>query len=335
MRDLAGCWTLSDESGAHVIDFDLPGDGITALQKAGVIPDPYWGRNEYDCRWVSQRDWVARRVFSHDGSAAELVVEGLDTVAEVRLNGALVLSAANVHRRWRVDVSAALTAGENTVEILFRSPVREAAERAEHMPFPIPYQQVNGPIAHANMLRKQQCDFGWDWNIALGIFGVSGGIRLEPPGPRIADIVVTQAHRPGVAEVTLAIHAEGLTEVSATLCGVQGTAPVRHGVARVTLTIDDPQLWWPAGQGPQVLHDLVVTVEGARATRRIGLRDMRLVSEPDAAGRSFGVQVNGRAVFAKGANWIPADALHGRITVDGVRGLLQSAIDANMSGTST
>ena len=331
MRDLAGCWTLSDESGAHVIDFDLPGDGITALHKAGVIPDPYWGRNEYDCRWVGQRDWVARRVFSHDGSAAELVVEGLDTVAEVRLNDALVLSAANVHRRWRVDVSAALTAGENTVEILFRSPVREAAERAEHMPFPIPYQQVNGPIAHANMLRKQQCDFGWDWNIALGIFGVSGGIRLEPVAPRIADIVVTQAHRPGVAEVTLAIHAEGLTEVSATLCGVQGTAPVRHGVARVTLTIDDPQLWWPAGQGPQVLHDLVVTVEGARATRRIGLRDMRLVSEPDAAGRSFGVQVNGRAVFAKGANWIPADALHGRITVDGVRGLLQSAIDANMN----
>ena len=53
--------------------------------------------------------------------------------------------------------------------------------------------------------------------------------------------------------------------------------------------------------------------------------------EPDAAGRSFGVQVNGRAVFARGANWIPADALHGRITVDGVRGLLQSAVDANMN----
>nr|MCU0904212.1 glycoside hydrolase family 2 protein [Tabrizicola sp.] len=53
--------------------------------------------------------------------------------------------------------------------------------------------------------------------------------------------------------------------------------------------------------------------------------------EPDAAGRSFGVQVNGRAVFAKGANWIPADALFGRITVEGVRGLLQSAVDANMN----
>lgn len=331
MLDLAGCWTLSDESGAHVVPFDLPGDGVSALAKAGVIPEPYWGRNEYDCRWVSERDWVARRSFTHDGAAAELVVEGLDTVAEVRLNGTLVLSAANVHRRWRVDVSAALQVGENAVEILFRSPVREALARAGRMPFPIPYQQVNGAIAFNNMLRKQQCDFGWDWNIALGIFGVSGGVRLEPVGPRIADIVVTQAHRAGVAEVTLAVQAEGLAEVTAQLCGVSGRADVRNGVARMTLTIPDPVLWWPAGQGAQVLHDLVVTGGGATAKRRIGLREMRLVSEPDAAGRSFGVQVNGRAVFAKGANWIPADALFGRITVEGVRSLLQSAVDANMN----
>jgi beta-mannosidase len=331
MRDLAGGWTLSDESGAHVVPFDLPGDGVSALERAGVIPDPYRGRNEYDVRWVSECDWVARRDFTHDGSAAALVVEGLDTVAEVRLNGQLVLSAANVHRRWRVDVSGALEPGANTIEILFRSPVREAAARAARMPFPIPYQQVNGPIPHANMLRKQQCDFGWDWNIALGIFGVSGGIRLEPLGPRIGDIVVTQTHRPGMAEVTLAIHAEGMEEVTASLCGVTGSAPVRHGVARLTLSIPDPELWWPVGLGPQVLHELELSGQGARATRRIGLREMRLVSAPDAAGRSFGVEVNGRAVFARGANWIPADALFGRITVNGVRGLLQSAVDANMN----
>ncbi|WP_103255574.1 beta-mannosidase [Tabrizicola aquatica] len=330
MLDLAGGWTLSDESGAHVVPFDLPGDGVSALARAGVIPDPYWGRNEYDVRWVSERDWVARRSFTHDGSAAELVVEGLDTVAEVRLNGALVLSAANVHRRWRVDVSAALRAGENAVEILFRSPVREAVARAARMPFPIPYQQVNGPIAHANMLRKQQCDFGWDWNIALGIFGVSGAIRLEAVGPRIGDVLVDQVHSASQVEVQLRVHATS-EDVTASLCGVSQTAPVVDGVALLSLVIRDPVLWWPAGQGAQVLHDLVLTGGGARVVKRLGLRDMKLVSEPDAAGRSFGVQVNGRAVFAKGANWIPADALFGRITVEGVRALLQSAVDANMN----
>jgi beta-mannosidase len=330
MLDLAGCWTLSDESGAHVIDFDLPGDGVSALVKARVIPEPYWGRNEYDCRWVSERDWVARRVFTHDGSGAELVVEGLDTVAEVRLNGVTVLSAANVHRRWRVDVSSSLRVGENVVEILFRSPVREALARAARMPFPIPYQQVNGAIAFNNMLRKQQCDFGWDWNIALGIFGVSGCFRLEALGPRIGDVLVDQLHSPGQVEVRLRVHATS-EDVTASLCGVKQKAPVSDGVATLSLVIRDPVLWWPAGQGAQVLHDLVLTGGGATAVKRIGLRDMKLVSEPDAAGRSFGVQVNGRAVFAKGANWIPADALFGRITVDAVRGLLQSAVDANMN----
>ena len=60
MTDLSGFWTLSDESGAHSIPFALPGDAISALHAAGVIPDPYWGRNEYDLRWICGRDWVAR-----------------------------------------------------------------------------------------------------------------------------------------------------------------------------------------------------------------------------------------------------------------------------------
>ena len=331
MLDLAGVWTLSDESGAHVLPFDLPGDGITALHRAGVIPDPYVGRNEYVCRWISERDWVARRSFSHAGGAVDLVIDGLDTVAEVRLNGALVLAAANAFRRWRVDVTAALRAGENQIEISFRSPVRAAADRQAGMPFYIPYQQVNGPIPFANMLRKPQCDFGWDWNVALGQFGVWGTVMLEPQGPRIGDIVVTQVHRDGVAEVSLAVHAEGVADVTATLCGVTQTARVEAGVARLVLTVADPVLWWPTGLGAQSLHLLTVTGGGAVTTRRIGLRDLRLVSAPDAAGRSFGVAVNGLPVFARGANWIPADALHGRITRDQVRGLLQSAVDAHMN----
>ncbi|WP_309668443.1 glycosyl hydrolase 2 galactose-binding domain-containing protein [Tabrizicola sp.] len=330
MLDLAGVWTLSDESGSQNVPFALPGDGITALHAAGRIPDPYFGSNEYSCRWISEQDWVARRSFVYAGGAADLVIEGLDTVAEVRLNGALVLEAANSFRRYRVDVTGDLRRGENQIEITFRSPVQAAAALQAGMPFYIPYQQVNGPIPFANMLRKQQCDFGWDWNIALGQFGL-GAIRLEPQGPRIADIVVTQSHSGGVADVSLAVHVDGLADVTATLCGVTQTAQVRAGVARLTLRIASPELWWPAGLGAPVLHELKVTGGGAVATRRIGLRSLALVSVPDAAGRSFGFKVNGQPVFARGANWIPADALNGRITVDGVRGLLQSAALANMN----
>jgi beta-mannosidase len=328
MLDLSGTWTLSDESGAYRVPFAVPGDGITALHRAGVIPDPYWGQNEYDCRWIGERDWIATRVFTHDGQAAVLAIDGLDTVAEVRLNGQEVLVAANAHRRWRVPVTP--RKGENVIEITFRSAVREAAALQAAMPFRIPYQEVNGPIPNANMLRKQQCDFGWDWNIALGQFGLWGKVRLEPANAGIGDVLIAQRHLPGRAEVSLRVRAAG-AEVTATLCGVSASARVIDGSADLVLSVPDPALWWPAGQGAQVLHDLTIECGSQTATRRIGLRALEHVSVPDAAGRSFSFRVNGRAVFAKGANWIPADALNGRITPDAVRDLLQSAVDANMN----
>jgi beta-mannosidase len=330
MNDLAGPWSLSDESGTHKVAFQVPGDGITALYRAGAIPDPYWGRNEYDLRWISERDWVATRTFTHDGAPAELVIEELDCVAEVRLNGVVVLIGDNAFRRYRIDVSTALTSGQNEIAILFRSPVREAAARQAGMPFYIPYSDTNSPIPNGNMLRKQQSDFGWDWNIALAPFGLYGAIRLEPVGPRIGDIVVSQAHSPDLATVTLAVTADG-PDVTATLCGVTATASVHRGVARLSLAIKDPDLWWPAGLGAQTLHALTVTSGTATATRRIGLRSIELDSKPDAAGRSFGFVVNGHPTFARGANWIPADALAGQITTEAVHDLLHSAVDANMN----
>lgn len=333
MQDLGGIWTLTDAQGGNSVPFAIPGDGITALHAAGAIPDPYWGRNEYDLRWICERDWVATRRFTHDGTPCDLVVEGLDTVAEVHLNGVPVLSAANAFRRWRVDCAGLIRAGENDIAITFRSPVTEGAARQARLPFFVPWHEGNCPIPNGNTLRKPQCDFGWDWNIALAPFGIWGGIRLEPQTDRIADVIVTQDHTAGSVTVAVEVRGEvtAPSDATVTLCGITASAPLHHGTARLVLRIDNPALWWPAGSGAQTLHDMTVTLGSARATRRIGLRALQLVSEPDAAGRSFGFRVNGHDIFARGANWIPADALHGRITPEGVRDLLQSAIDANMN----
>lgn len=338
--DLSGLWHLSDETGRYSVPFSLPGDGVSALHSAGVIPDPYFGRNEYDLRWISERNWVAKRVFSHDGTDVDLVIDGLDTVAEITLNGQPLRRTENAFRRWRIPTLGRLRRGENTIEINFLSPVREGKAKSEALPFFVPSMHDHPvmsamcPIPYGNMLRKPACDFGWDWNIALASFGIWGDIRLEPVGPRVSDILVHQSHSENLAVVTLEVFVDGVEDgemVNATLCGVSAGASVVGGTARISLKIANPVLWWPAGQGAQALHTLTVTTLGGRAIRQIGLRDMRLVSEPDAAGRSFAFHVNGRPIFAKGANWIPADALHGRITQDGVRDLLQSAVDANMN----
>ncbi|PZQ95654.1 MAG: beta-mannosidase [Cereibacter sphaeroides] len=329
MTDLSGPWTLTDAEGAHSLPFAIPGDGISALHDAGLIPDPYFGRNEYDLRWIADRDWTATRSFTHDAIPSDLVIDGLDTVVEIALNGTLILSAANSFRRYRVPATG-LRKGENQIAITFRSNTRTADALQAAQPFFVPYHAGNCPIPNGNMLRKVQCDFGWDWNIALAPFGLYGRIALEPQGDRIDDILVSQTHTEDAATVSLTIHTNA-EEVSATFYSITEKTKVSSGIARLTFHIDHPDLWWPTGLGPQTLHDLTVTAGTATTTRRIGLRDLRLISEPDEAGRSFAFRVNGHMTFAKGSNWIPADALAGRITQQKTRALLQSAVDANQN----
>lgn len=331
---LAGPWALADVAGGFACDMAVPGDGITALERAGLVPDPYWGRNEYGLRWIAERDWVVSRDVMLEDPNVDLVIDGLDCVATVRCNGQDVLSADNAFRTYRVALGGAAVAGENRIEILFHSSVEEGRKRQAALPFPVPSHPRNCPIPNGNMLRKVQCDFGWDWNIALAPFGIVGDIRVEPSrAPRIDNVLVWQDHTPGHVSVTVQVWAPLAhgQEAEVTLCGQTVRAQVSGTVAKAVLEIADPALWWPNGQGAQVLHDLTVTVGDLQTTRRIGLRSIELVTDPDEAGVGFKFRVNGRDVFAKGANWIPADALAGKITKDKTRDLLQSAADAHMN----
>lgn len=334
MLDLAGCWTLSDESGSHVVPFDLPGDGVSALVKAGVLPDPYWGMNEYDCRWVSERDWSATRRFVVHRTDLALRIEMLDTVAEVIVNGTVIGQTDSMFRTHRLGLGSVLRQGENEITLRFLSPVREAAKRQDGMPFFIPYAAQNCPIPHGNMLRKPACDFGWDWNIALAPFGVYGGIGLVAEGSEcLSGVTITQDHSERRVSVAVRgeVSADPLHNIIIFLCGQRVEARRDGNRFEAEVVLKDPDLWWPAGQGDQPLHDLVITCGEEVQTRRIGLRKLDLLAEKDAIGLGFKVRVNGRDVFAKGANWIPADALGSQITPEGVRGLLQSAVDANMN----
>lgn len=333
--DLSGPWALADGEGRHACSIALPGDVHSALLEAGIIPDPYYGRNEYDVRWVAERDWVLSRMFTVDDPSADLVIDGLDTVAEVTINGRTVLKAANSFRTWRADISDAAVAGENRIEIIIRSSIAEAEKRQAVQPFYVPWHKGNCPIPNGNMLRKPQCDFGWDWNIALAPLGIYGAIRLEPKrAARLAGVSVSQHHETGRVRLDLVAKIDGEAPgngVEFEIAGQRREAVVSDGKASAELTIDAPDLWWPAGLGGQPLHDLVVRMDGQTLHRRIGLRRIDLVVEHDEAGTGFRFRVNGRDVFARGANWIPADALPGRITPEKTRDLLQSAVDANMN----
>ncbi len=330
---LAGEWSLSDDSGDYTCAINLPTDGISALHDAGLIPDPYWGRNEYDLRWIAERDWTATRAFELTEIDVDLVLSGVDTIVEVTVNGITLLNCCNAFRTFRASLAEVAKSGANTISVTFKNSIAHAARLQDEQPFYLPYQESNNPIPNVNLLRKPQCDYGWDWNIALAPFGIYGDMRIElSAAPRLDVLTVDQDHHDGVVDLTVKMHISNYDgEVAVTLDCNTVYVQVLYGICTASFTLTDPKIWWPAGQGDQPLYDLEVAFAKAKATRRIGLRKIALITETDAAGLGFKFRVNDRDIFAKGANWIPADALAGQITPAKTRDLLQSAVDANMN----
>jgi beta-mannosidase len=319
----------------------VPGGVHTDLLEAGVIPDPFAGDNEKRVQWVAERDWTYRRTFTPDAAVlAEqvvfLVCDGLDTLAEVTLNGLVLGQTDNAFRRYRWDVTDILEEGENTLTVRFRSPIQYITERQAERPL----RGVGPAIPGGPYLRKAPCQFGWDWGPQLPPIGIWKDVRLEGRGTaRFDDVHVRQRHRDD--GVTLAVHVSTeswedrpltvLVRVTGPDGAVQqAQAAVLGGSQTVPVDVKDPQLWWPNGYGEQPLYDVEVELHADEAlcdrrTYRVGLRTLELRREPDAWGESFTFVVNGVPIFAKGANWIPADSFPTRITDAHLERLIRDA----------
>jgi beta-mannosidase len=330
--NLAGTWRLRCDARSIEVDYRVPGDVHSTLIAAGVIPDPYMGTNELEVRWVADEEWVATTRFAVEkieAGAYYLDIDYLDTIADVSVNGVHVLHAENCFRRYKPDVTKALKPGENVVEVTFHSTTKAANEKQAAQPFYIPYSVSNNPIPNGNMLRKPQCHFGWDWNLAIVPFGLYGNFGLKHSHGAVIDFVlVTQHHHAdGAVDVKVRVQLEGNTQdvVTIKFNGVEKTG------LTASFNITNPKLWWPAGQGDQPLYDLEVQLGHQVEHRRIGLRKLELITDKDETGARFALKANDREIFCKGANWIPADALPSAATPERTRKLLQAAKDANMN----
>jgi beta-mannosidase len=344
--DLAGTWQLRDAQAGNACPLAIPGDVHSALLAAGLIPDPFIGMNEELVQWVGERDWIATRTFQVDAAmlaapSVYLNADTVDTFCRISINGQPAGSCANHFRRWRFEVRPLLRAGENVIELHFRSSREEMRRRAGQLGYPIPCSHnAYGPkFPHYNLIRKPMCHAGWDWGIPIQSLGVLGDLSLRAVGAaRIEYVTTRQEHRPGSVrlqvEVELAAPAAGAGELTVAIDGQLRSVPVRlepgSNTARTEVEIADPRLWWPNGQGGQPLYELTVGFAGETVRKRLGLRRIEVVNAPDAIGRPLTVRVNGRDIFCKGANWIPADALPAR-QVAQLEPLIRSAAAAHMN----
>lgn len=339
---LNGPWRMQILGESRSISARVPGSMYGDMLAAGRMEDPFYRDNEEKALALMDNDFVYERTFPVpegmlSSSRVLLRMEGLDTLADIYVNGVKLLAADNMHRIWEAEVKRLLIPGENVLRIIFRSPTRFIGEKFAEDPEYTGAEDCMRGFVH---LRKAHCMFGWDWGPRLPDCGIWRDISLLGINEgRIISVHVRQHHESGA--VTLLLNPELETEQNAALrleaeaISPDGKTYRMDGDGNIV--IPDPLLWWPNGYGQQPLYSLRVRLVGARGKtvdaweKRIGLRTMTLRIEKDEWGESFCHEVNGVRVFAMGADYIPEDNLLCRVTPEHTRTLLRSAKEANFN----
>lgn len=329
----------------------VPGDVHLDLLRNKLIPSPFYRDNEAKLQWIQDAGWEYRSNFHVDSDLmryrnVDLVFDGLDTVAQVYLNGHLVLNSDNMFREWRIQAKPYLKEGANELLVVFPSPIKAAHDAATPDKW-----RVETETPEKNYVRKAAYEYGWDWGPTFVTSGIWKKVKLQAwQGARISDLYIRQrdvssraAHLEAELQITAAQNCEGDASIQMISPSGQRIEFSRHttlvaGVNHIVFPIEvsNPELWYPAGYGAHPLYSFHASVNcdhqfEDEATAHTGLRSVELRREKDQWGRSFEFVVNGIPVFAKGADVIPFDSFPNRATTDQIRSILQSAADANMN----
>lgn len=309
---LEGAWVLTGDGIEGEISATVPGCVHADLRRAGLIPDPYYRDNNRALGWIEQGNYTYRTTFTAaSGAGARLCFEGLDTYADIYLNGRYIGESHNMFVPHTYPVGDILRDGENLLEVCFRSPIREVEGMREH----------TGAFTTERMnTRRIQCTYSWDWVDRFVTMGIFLPVYIEyPNGPSATDAYIYTSHidREGAEIVTeLEFDCRGggalaLVEVispdGATIASTKFYADHEKHIRR--FNIDNPRLWWPAGYGEgeendathtkntaenctksageRPLYTLRVTVGENTLEKRFGIRTLRIVERVDEVGSEY------------------------------------------------
>lgn len=357
------------------VPMTVPGSAISAYLDAGLMPDPYDRDNEYLWTDFLRNDFVIDGSF--DVTAEEmghsihhLLFHGIDTVADIFLNGVKLGSVNNMHRSYEFPVDGIIKEGVNTLTFQMESPIRYVEEVVPEKGHEI--TMVNtGTLPGSQYLRKAHSMYGWDWGPQLPDVGIWREIELlSIDTAKLGKTAVRQKHEivaPGAAKtaggrgaasaawgenvrgdgsvvsrvmLSFDTPVEGDADAVKVVYEVidpDGNAAAMTEPGEKSAVIENPRLWWPRGYGEQNQYTVKVLLFGADGDLLdmeiigVGLRTLTVSREKDQWGEEFAVTVNGLKVFTKGANYIPDDAIYSRITEDVLRRDIQAACFANFN----
>lgn len=339
----------------------VPGVVHTDLLQNKIIEDPFFRLNERGLQWIDKEDWVYETCFTLAAGMMrkenmELVFEGLDTYADVYLNDECILKADNMFRCWSIPVRQYIREENNILKVYFHSPVKIDVPKWDALPYQYPAsndQSENGGLFNKKIsifARKAGYHYGWDWGPRLVTSGIWRPVYIRAWSDlRINDVFIEQKEV-GAGRAVIAGHVEldadkdmnGVLvtitdEVTGRVLG-EWQADLKRGTNRVTVdfVLHKPKLWWSNGLGEPFLYrfrtDIIAGGELLDSkTERVGIRSLKVVHQPDKDGHTFYIELNGRPVFAKGANYIPSDNFLPRVTPENYKRTILDAAGVNMN----
>ena len=314
----------------------VPGSVQRDLIRHGVLPDPYYGTNENKVQWVENENWDFKKTFfvtapqlQYDD--AVISFEGLDTHADVFLNGSRILRADNMFTGHKISVKKILKEGENNLYIRFYSPIETLMPARETFGYDYPAGNDHREEKLSVYNRKAPYHFGWDWGIRMVQMGIWKPVSLlfyhkayiEDYYVKQTSVNAQEAHIENQIEI-FSLSKQPQKATMSVSYSIQGSKLEKNskeitllkGKNRVDLplVIYEPKLWMPIHWGEQYLYDFTAKIMMddkviAEKTVRTGLRTIRHIAREDAQGRSFYFEVNGIPLFAKGVNYIPGEIL--------------------------
>ena len=371
-HDLTGQWQMREMLMGTWMPVNIPGSVISALLENGKIDDPYYRTNEYEVREMMRKDYVFEKTFDVDEKILamndiELVCDGLDTIAEIYLNGQCIGKADNMHRTWRFDCRGILEA-KNILQIIFRSPIEYVENYKETEGNEIT-NIAAGAMKGNQYIRKAHSMFGWDWGAQLPDMGIWRNIRIEAfDRMRLTEPLIEQQHSPeGVtlkvrAQLAMSValtqdwgvdvydgNSEDLSKMPAMTDRNMTISVFDPDGTKIGMTVSpacseaavfeirEPKLWWTNGLGAHPLYKVRIELADKNAVLqevkeyRIGLRTLTVSQDKDQWGSEFAFKINGVKIFTKGADYIPEDCIYSHITKERLEMLVDTSVRSNFN----
>lgn len=337
-------WNLKTDTLDINLQVNLPSEAHADLYAAGLIPHPYGEDDEeQQLQWIPQHQWdyylkfdVDKNIWQKDN--IELIFNGLDTYADVWLNGEKILHSDNQFIRYEKEVKNLLKKRGNELKVRFYpfDAQRDSLIETYRLRFPEKYA----------VMRKAAYQNGWDWAPRYLNIGIWKNVELLGWNDfKIENIAFLTKNVVGesaemIANIELNKDFDGALRFDVFGNGVKLAEKSISGKGKsmvgIPFTLENPELWWPNEMGEQTMTEFEVKVyknDKLVDTQKVktGIRQIELIEEPDSIGSAMYFKVNGKKVYIKGANYVPEEMIETWMSKEKTLKLLAECVPAHFN----